>query len=138
MKKLIILLVFSSLALTQAMAQSQPYHVVFDITSRDTLVHKAIIRWVTEISKGDPSAKLEVVFYGKSLDLITQSKSGYANQVGEILKNRNVSFKVCAIAMKNNNVEKSQLLPGIEIVPDGIKEIINKQHEGWGYIKASL
>jgi hypothetical protein len=48
-----------------------------------------------------------------------------------------VAFKVCAIAMKNNQVEQSQLIPGVQIVPDGIYEIITKQKEGWGYIKAA-
>ena len=40
--------------------------------------------------------------------------------------------------MKNHNINESELLPGVEIVPDGIYEIITKQKEGWGYIKASL
>lgn len=40
------------------------------------------------------------------------------------------TFKVCAVALKNQNVDKSQLMPGIEIVPDGIYEIISKQKEG--------
>jgi uncharacterized protein len=39
--------------------------------------------------------------------------------------------------MKNNNVDKSQLIPGVQVVPDGIYEIISKQKQGWGYIKAS-
>jgi intracellular sulfur oxidation DsrE/DsrF family protein len=39
--------------------------------------------------------------------------------------------------MKNNNVTADQLLPGIHVVPDGIYEIITKQREGWGYIKAA-
>jgi len=47
-----------------------------------------------------------------------------------------VAFKVCAIALKNNNVDKSQLLPGVQIVPDGIHELVMKQQENWGYIKA--
>jgi intracellular sulfur oxidation DsrE/DsrF family protein len=40
------------------------------------------------------------------------------------------------VALKNNHVDKSQLLPGVETVPDGIYEIISKQKQGWGYIKA--
>jgi len=51
------------------------------------------------------------------------------------MKNPNVAFKVCAIALKNNNVDKSQLLPGVQTVPDGIYEIVSKQQEHWGYIK---
>ena len=39
--------------------------------------------------------------------------------------------------MKRNNIDKSQLIPGVEIVPDGIYEIILKQREGWGYIKVA-
>jgi uncharacterized protein len=46
-----------------------------------------------------------------------------------------LTFKVCAIALKNNNVDKSQLLPGVQIVPDGIYELISKQQDHWGYIK---
>jgi intracellular sulfur oxidation DsrE/DsrF family protein len=37
--------------------------------------------------------------------------------------------------MQRYNIDKSQLIPGVEVVPDGIYEIITKQREGWGYIK---
>jgi intracellular sulfur oxidation DsrE/DsrF family protein len=49
-----------------------------------------------------------------------------------------VSFKVCEISMKNQQVDKSKLLPGVTIVPDGIGEIVTRQREGWGYIKAAV
>ena len=39
--------------------------------------------------------------------------------------------------MKRYNYDKSQLLPGVEIVDDGIFEIISKEQEGWGYIKVA-
>jgi intracellular sulfur oxidation DsrE/DsrF family protein len=45
---------------------------------------------------------------------------------------------VCAIALKNNDLEKSQLLPGVQVVPDGIYELVSKQQQHWGYIKASV
>ena len=38
--------------------------------------------------------------------------------------------------MKNQRVDKSQLLPNVGTVPDGIGEIVAKQTHGWGYIKA--
>ena len=37
--------------------------------------------------------------------------------------------------MKRHNVDASQLLPGVTVVPDAIMEIVTKQNEGWGYIK---
>jgi intracellular sulfur oxidation DsrE/DsrF family protein len=39
------------------------------------------------------------------------------------------------MTLNRNHIDKDQLVPGVEIVPDGIYEIISKQQEGWGYIK---
>lgn len=120
-----------------SIAQSAPYKVVFDVTTKDTIVHQMVIRWVKEILSTSPTANVEIVFYAKSLDMITQDKSVVAGDVVQLAATKNVSFKVCEAAMKNNMVEKSQLLKGVETVPDGIYEIISRQHEGWGYIKAT-
>lgn len=118
-------------------AQSPDYKVVFDLTSRDTMDHKAVIRWINAILKSTPDAKLEVVFYGQSLGMVVKNKSVVADAVTKFAATKNISFKVCEMAMKNHNIDKSELLPGVGIVPDGIYEIITKQKEGWGYIKAS-
>ena len=120
-----------------SMSQSAPYNVVFDVTSKDTVVHQMVIRWVNEILKSSPKANVEIVFYAKSLNMITNEKSVVADEVIKLAASKNVSFKVCEVAMKNNMVDKSQLLAGVKTVPDGIYEIISKQHDGWGYIKAA-
>jgi intracellular sulfur oxidation DsrE/DsrF family protein len=117
-------------------AQTTDYKVVFDLTSKDSLDQKAVIRWVNEISNSSPEAKLEVVMYGQGVNMVVKDKSPVGGMITKLAANKNVSFKVCAIALKNQNIDKSQLISGIEIVPDGIYEIILKQKEGWGYIKA--
>jgi len=68
--------------------------------------------------------------------MVTKGRSPVEETIAKLVNNKNVSFKVCAVALKNQNIDKSQLIPGVEIVPDGIYEIILKQREGWGYIKA--
>ena len=113
------------------------YKVVFDLTSGDTLSQQTAIRWVTEIIKAEPTAQVEVVMFGKGLPLAVKDKSAVANDVTSLATNKNVAFKVCAIAMTNQKVDKSQLLPGVQTVPDGIYEVISKQREGWGYIKVA-
>ena len=118
-------------------AQAAPYKVVFDLTSKDSLDHQAVIRWLNEIVEAHPDAKLEVVFYAQGVSMITKDKSDVAESVQKLAQNKNIAFNVCEIAMKNQHVDKSQLLPGVGTVPDGIYEIISKQHEGWGYIKAA-
>jgi len=113
------------------------YKVVFDLTSGDTLSQQTAIRWVNEITKAEPTAQVEVVMFGKGLPLAVQERSALANDVMSLATNKNVAFKVCAIALANQKIDKSQLLTGVQIVPDGIYEIVSKQREGWGYIKVA-
>jgi intracellular sulfur oxidation DsrE/DsrF family protein len=135
MRRALFLGLFAMLTPGFVNAQDHPYRVVFDLTSRDTLEQKAVLRWLKEVSTSSPTAQMEVVMYAKGFDLVMPERSAYIAEVKEEMKNPNVAFKVCAIALKNNSVDKSQLLAGVQTVPDGIYEIISKQQEHWGYIK---
>ena len=126
------------LLLISTFLAAQPnYKVVFDLTSKDTVDHKMAIRWVNEVLKAEPTAQVEVVFFGQSLDMVVKNKSVVADAITRLSANKNASFKVCRVAMKAHNIDMSQLVAGVETVPDGIYEIISKQREGWGYIKVS-
>ena len=118
-----------------ASAGEKPYRVVFDLTSRDSLDQKAVVRWIGEISATSPDARIEVVMYGKGFELVMPDRSTRLAEVQAATKNPNVAFKVCAIALKNNSVSQDQLIKEVQTVPDGIHEIVMKQQEGWGYIK---
>lgn len=134
MKRTIIMLCMVLSSPILLFAQSD-YKVVFDVTSNDTMNHKAVIRWTNEIIKASDEAQVELVFYGNSLDMVQKDKSILADEVARLAANKNVSFRVCQVAMKAHNVDKSQLISGVETVPDGIYEIVKKQRDGWAYIK---
>lgn len=135
MKRILLVASVALLSLGFAGAQRQPYRVVFDLTSRDSLDQKAVLRWIKETSTANPDVQIEVVMYAKGFELVMPERSPVVDGVKEAMKNPKVAFRVCAIALKNNNVDKSQLIPGVETVPDGIYEIVMKQQENWGYIK---
>ncbi len=135
MKRLFMFFCLALSAFVLVQAQDKSYRVVFDLTSRDTLDQKAVMRWVGEISASNPEAQLEVVMYGKGFELVMPEKSAFVAQVNNAMKNTNVSFKVCQAALKNNNVDRSRIMAHVNTVPDGIYEILMKQREGWGYIK---
>ncbi len=132
-----LLLVLTLYQFSAAQSTPAPYNVVFDVTSKDTVVHQMVVRWIKEVLTSNPKANIEVVFYAKGLDMVTKDKSVVSADVMKYAGYKNVAFRVCEIAMKNNSVDKSQLLTGVGTVPDGIYEIISKQHDGWGYIKAA-
>lgn len=139
-KYLVLVLITTLFALLHKqdlLAQTKEYKVVFDLTNPDTSVHQSLIRWLNGISQGNPNAKMEVVFYGQSLSMVTNGKSTVSEEVQSLAKNKNIAFRVCAIAMKKHGLTKADLLPGVETVPDGIAEIVLKQGQGWGYIKAT-
>ena len=122
---------------SQLVSAQKNYKVVFDPTSGDTLSQQTAIRWVNEIIKAEPTAQVEVVMFGKGLPLAVKDKSAVTSDVTSLATNKNVAFKVCAIALANQKIDKSQLLPGVQVVPDGIYEIVSKQQEGWGYVKVA-
>src|SRR6185503_7304626 len=134
MKKMIL---FSCVMMIASIvtAQNVDYRVVFDMTSRDTMNQQAVVRELNLIRAGNPDAKLEVVMYGQGIDLAIKDRTSQQANVQKLLNDKGISFKICEIAMKRNNIDRSQLIPGVEVVPDGIYEIISKQREGWGYIK---
>lgn len=118
-------------------AQVSDYKVVFDISSRDSVSQQAVVREVGLIKNASPDAKLEVVIYGQAINLALNDKSARSLEIQKLLEMKDISFKVCSMTMKRNNIDKGQLLTGVEVVPDGIYEIITKQKDGWGYIKVA-
>jgi intracellular sulfur oxidation DsrE/DsrF family protein len=135
MKKNLVLISAILLVSVLVNAQVSNYKVVFDMSSRDTVNQQAIVREIGLITGATPDAKLEVVIYGQGLDLAVKDRSPQQAAVQKLIADNKATFKVCAMTMKRNNIDQSQLVPGVEIVPDGIYEIISKQHQGWGYIK---
>ena len=135
MKKHIFTTLLFALLSLSSWAQSRPVRIVFDVTSGDTLTHKTALRHATLEAKDHPDGRIEIVIYSGSLDMVVAGKSTVAPAIQELMAKKNASIKVCEATMKRYNVAKTQLLPGVETVPDGIIEIIDRQHEGWGYIK---
>jgi uncharacterized protein len=121
---------------TQSSPRPQPYKVVFDLTSDDPLDQGAVLRWLREVGSVNPETDMEVVMYGRGLALVVPERSSQLDEVKQAIARPHVSFKVCEISMRNQKVDKSQLLPNVGTVPDGIGEIVAKQKQGWGYIKA--
>lgn len=137
MKKQLIISSVCLFSFLFACAQEKDYKVVFDMTSNDTLNQQSLIRQLGLIREYNPSSKLDVVIYGNGLNMVVKNNTAQHAAVQKLLTDKNISFKVCAMTMKRYKVEKSGLLEGVQVVPDGIYEIVKRQQEGWGYIKVA-
>jgi intracellular sulfur oxidation DsrE/DsrF family protein len=117
-------------------AQSEKYKIVFDLNDGDTATHSTVLRQFNNILKAAPDAELELVCYGKAVNMFVKDKVYFEEKIKELKGKATVSFKVCANSLKRFNIDKSQVSELAEIVPVAILELSSKQMQGWSYIKA--
>lgn len=135
MKNIILIIAFVCSTIT--FAQENPVKIVFDVTSADENTHKSAMRHVKLMSEAYPESEFELVVYSGSMNMVLADKSIVASELEQLAEKENVSIKVCAATMKRHEATEADLVKGVEVVPDGIMEIILKQQQGWGYIKES-
>ncbi|GAB3199643.1 intracellular sulfur oxidation DsrE/DsrF family protein [Pontibacter aydingkolensis] len=116
---------------TEQVAQ---HRVVYDVVSADSAQQGKIMKHLEKMLNHWPDAQLEMVVHGKGLDMLVKGKATAAEQL-KVLQDKGVKFVACENAMRAHNVQKEQLLPGVLTVPMGVVEIIEKQEEGYSYIK---
>jgi intracellular sulfur oxidation DsrE/DsrF family protein len=137
MNRILIQTTVFLIASASLLAQSKPYNIVFDLTTSDTATHQRVMRWAKAIVESDPNAKVEIVFYGRALDMVVKNKSTVAADVIKLGTEKKVTFAACEHAMQIFNISKNQLLNGVTTVPDALYELIVRQAEGYGYIKVT-
>lgn len=120
-----------------ALCQNENVKIVFDVTSSDTSVHETVVRHVKGMSEAYPKSEFEMVIYSSALPMMLKNKSSVKTEIETLAKSKNVSLKVCSGSLKRYQLTEQDLISGVGTVPDGIIEIINKQNQGWGYIKES-
>jgi len=133
--KTIVNLVMLCLLSTMVLAQEKPVKIVFDVTSSNTGVHESAMRHVKMMAKAYPDSKFEMVMYSGAYGMVIKDKSTVSADMEALAKNENVDFVVCQASLNRHKIDASQLVSGVRAVPDGILEIIQKQGQGWGYIK---
>lgn len=139
--KQLMLFVFAAIMAGSASAQSgnagtaEELKIIFQLTSADSMAHKALMKQIGNITSVEPSAKIEVVCHGPGLEMLRNDKSVVGNKISEFVA-KGVVFDACEFSMKERNVSREIMLPGVTYVKAGIIHIVRRQNEGWSYIKA--
>ena len=114
------------------------HRVVIQFSTADTLEHKGLMNNLKHLKEGwGDSVEVEVVVHGPGIDLLTKGKTTQQDAIQKMMK-KQVKFVLCQNTMKQRNVTKEQILPGVDFVPMAIGEIILKQEQGWSYIKGGF
>jgi uncharacterized protein len=149
MKKIIIILVLGvfscppsvsaqyTAAQTPKVVTTKALKFIFQLTSSDTLVHKALLKQVINALNGAPNSKIEVVCHNNGIEMLTIAKTKVAKSIAD-LKAKGVVFAACENTMTDRKLEKTDILSEAIFVPSGIIEIAMKQDKKWRYFKAGF
>jgi uncharacterized protein len=82
---------------------------------------------------GAAKVEIEIVAYGPGIGML-KSDSPVGNRIGEALGS-GVKVAACENTMRGQKLEKKDMLDGIGYVPAGVVEIMQKQQQGWAYLR---
>ena len=135
----LLLLTLAQLPSAQAIPEHKPkaHRIIFQMVSGDTLSHKALMKQLQNITSVAPTTQIEVVCHGPGLNMLTSDKSVVSSQLNTMM-GKGISFFACEFSMQERKVAKTQILPGIGYVKAGIIAIVERQEQGWSYIKAGF
>ena len=111
--------------------------VVFQLTSNDTLVQKALIKQLNNVLIAAPNAKIEVVCHNNGISFLQAALTKQTDGI-KALHDKGVDFVACANTLRERKIKVEELLSACRIVPAGVVEIAMKQHKGWAYLKAGF
>jgi intracellular sulfur oxidation DsrE/DsrF family protein len=115
----------------------EPLKIIFQLTTNDSLSHKALMKQLGNITSVEPETKIEVVCHGPGLDMLRSDKSIVTKKINEFAS-KGVVFSACEFSMKERNVTAAEIIPSVRFVKAGIIHIVRRQQAGWFYIKSGF
>ena len=138
MKKLLFLFILL-FAVTGAFPQNAPRHhrIIMQLTSGDTLVHKNLMKQFKNMLEAAPTARIEVVCHGPGMDMLMSDRSVAQGKVKEFAV-KGVVFLACDNTIRERQLDPSKVMTEAGHVKAGIIHIVERQEDGWSYIKAGF
>jgi len=82
---------------------------------------------------GAANVEIEIVAYGPGIGML-KAESVVGNRIGEAL-GHGVKVSACENTVHGQKLVKADMLDGIGYVPAGVVEIMQKQQQGWAYLR---
>ena len=114
------------------------HRVVLQLTSNDTLVWKGLMNNIKNLKNGwGDSVSIEVVVHGPGIEFLTKGKTTQQERIA-YFKSKGVVFVGCENTLTERKIPKENIIPEAGFVKMGVGEIIQKQEQGWSYIKVGF
>jgi intracellular sulfur oxidation DsrE/DsrF family protein len=141
MKKLhgIVGLLLSGALMLGAMAMpaqaEEKAKLVIQVSDNDTGKWNLALNNAKNIQKdlGKANVELEIVVFGPGINML-KAESEVGNRVAEAVDS-GIKVLACQNTMRNQKLNKEDMLGSVGYVPAGVVEIMQKQHQGYAYLR---
>ncbi len=137
MKHLLLFFAFLHAGVSFAQDHPRQHRIVMQLTSGDTLVHKNLMKQFKNMLEAAPTVRIEVVCHGPGMDLLMSDRSIVPGKVKEFA-DKGVTFLACDNTIRERQLDPAKVLPDAGHVKAGIIHIVERQEDGWSYIKAGF
>ncbi|NML38632.1 hypothetical protein HHL17_15595 [Chitinophaga sp. G-6-1-13] len=112
--------------------------VIFQITSAAPDAQKALLGQLNNLLQyyTDRQSRItvEVAVHGDAYPLLFTADNPFADKVKD-LHTRSVRWLICQNTINGKQLKMEQLLPFVEVVPAAVAHLVERQTEGWSYIR---
>lgn len=141
MKKMhgIVGLLLSAFLLSGALAlpaqADEKAKLVIQVSDNDTGKWNLALNNAKNIQKdlGKANVELEIVVFGPGIGML-KAESEVGNRVAEAVDS-GIKVLACQNTMRNQKLNKEDMLGSVGYVPAGVVEIMQKQHQGYAYLR---
>ena len=120
---------------TAAAAQTPESRVVIQVSDADPGKWNLALNNAKNLQTdlGAKNVNIEIVAYGPGIGML-KADSVVGNRIGEAL-GAGVKVIACENTMRGQKLEKPDMLNGIGYVPAGVVTLMQRQQQGWAYIR---
>ena len=131
-------MVLLSMALPTVLHAQTDHQLVVQMVDNNPKVQKGLIKQLNNLKDGyGNTITIEVVCHGPGLDLLHKERSEYREEL-LALKERGIIFLACENTLKGRDIPRDAIMEEFEFVSMGIGEVMEKQEQGWSYVKGGM
>jgi intracellular sulfur oxidation DsrE/DsrF family protein len=111
------------------------HRIVFHVTDGDATKWNIVLNNAGNVQDalGRDKVIIEIVTHGPGINML-KAESTVAPRLAQAL-DRNVGLVACEFTMRQAKVTKADMYAGISYAPSGVTRIIQRQEEGWIYLR---
>jgi uncharacterized protein len=114
----------------------KPRRIMLQLTSDEPKIMNAVLTNAANLQKfyGPDNVEVVIVAFGPGMEALYGKTSPVADRVSSLM-HYDVKFAACANTMEATQHKAEELISGVEVVPAGIAEIVERQLRGWVYVR---